>query len=136
LNLRGSINLEKQLYDQAQADFDRAIAVDPKLAEAYDNRAVVLSYKKEYEQALKDLDRALELNNRSALAYFHRGLINHEKERPNDAIKDFTRAIDLDPEFAEAYRARATSRDTLGRTGRLSKADREKAKQIEASRKK
>jgi serine/threonine protein kinase/tetratricopeptide (TPR) repeat protein len=136
-NTRGGIHLEKQLYDQAQADFDQAIAIDPKLAQAYDNRAVVLSYKKEYGQALKDLDRALELDNRSALAHYHRGLINHEKSRPNDAMTDFTRAISLNPDFAEAYRARADARDTLGgRSGKASKADREKAKQIEASKKK
>ena len=49
-------------YDEAPADFDKAIALNPNYAEAYYNRGNLLTSKGEMEEAQKALVTALELS--------------------------------------------------------------------------
>lgn len=48
-------------YEQALADYSRAIELDPNLAEAYYNRGLVRLAQKQQELAISDLSKAGEL---------------------------------------------------------------------------
>src|SRR5262249_36006792 len=58
----------------ALADFNRAIALDPRSAWAYFGRGTILGEQGRFDEAIADFDRAVELDPQFALAYANRGL--------------------------------------------------------------
>ena len=58
--------------EEAIADFDEAIRLDPNDAGAYNNRGVVKKWLNQLEEALIDFDEAIHLNPDDADAYSNR----------------------------------------------------------------
>ncbi|MGH2498390.1 MAG: tetratricopeptide repeat protein [Ktedonobacteraceae bacterium] len=96
---RGMAYCSRSDYQQAIADFDRALALDPTYAWAYVLRGMAFSAGEEYQRAIADFDQALALEDREALAYAHRGIACTERREYQRAIADFDRALALDPEL-------------------------------------
>ena len=107
--------LEKGKYDQAIAELDKAlaldpdIAVDPGYAKAYSDRGLAYSNKGSYDQAIADLTKALALDPNTkvasgyAKAYSDRGQVYSNQGQYDLALVDYTKAIELDPNNAEYY---------------------------------
>jgi tetratricopeptide (TPR) repeat protein len=66
-------------------DYDYALKLDPKFANAYLGRAILYAYKREFDSALKDYSAAILFNKLLALAYSGRGVIYLMKEKYADA---------------------------------------------------
>jgi tetratricopeptide (TPR) repeat protein len=49
-------------HHKAIADYDRALTIDPKYIDAYNNRGYAYQCLKQYQRAIQDYDRALELD--------------------------------------------------------------------------
>jgi tetratricopeptide (TPR) repeat protein len=92
----------------ALVDYNKAIALDPKLAVAYRNRGDLKRDKfDDIQGALADYNQAIALNPKFAGAYNNRG--NLKKDKFDDiqgALADFNQAIEIDPEHADAYNNR------------------------------
>ena len=108
----------------AIAAYSRAIELDRKYADAYNNRGVAFLIQKNYTAALADLTKSIELapsdaayNNRAGL-YFNQG-------KTEEAIADFTAAIRIKPS-AEGYANRGVSYQKTNRDA-LALADYEEA---------
>jgi lipoprotein NlpI len=98
----------------AVAAFDRAIALDPGLADAYRNRGVAYRNLKRYDRAIRDYDEAIRLDPTSAGTYNSRGFALQLMQEYDRSIEDFDRAIALDSGFAQARKSRGRSRFYLG----------------------
>src|SRR5262249_11377532 len=61
-------------YDDAIADYDAAIALDPDDATFYSARASAYGYKQDYEHAFADYDSAIRLDPKLARAFLGRGV--------------------------------------------------------------
>ncbi|HWB62753.1 MAG TPA: tetratricopeptide repeat protein, partial [Chitinophagales bacterium] len=92
--------------DKALADYNKAIELDPRNADFYNNRGNVWRKKKEYEKALADYDKAIELDPTDAKAYGNRGIVWDDKKEYEKALADYNKAIELDPTDAIAYNNR------------------------------
>ena len=96
--------------------YSRAIELDRKYADAYNNRGVAYLIQKDYTAALADFTRSIELAPSDA-AYNNRGNIYFSQQKTEEAIVDFTAAIRIKAS-AEGYANRGlayqqTSRDAL-----------------------
>ena len=77
---RGNSHLQKGNWDQAIADFSRALELAPKSDDAYFGRGRAYAFKRDLDRALADYSQALELNPKLAEAYDNRGNIYLQKK--------------------------------------------------------
>ena len=92
----GQMFLEVGNLEKAMDCFNKAVAHDRRLAEAYYFRARVFSLTGLEQDALKDLNKALRLNREFAAAYNARGrILARTFGRWEEAIEDFRKAITL-----------------------------------------
>jgi tetratricopeptide (TPR) repeat protein len=90
-------------YDEAIADVNAAIELEPDNPELYVERGqrILLTY--EWDDVLADYNHALELDPNYAPTYFHRGVLFYTQGPRENALPDFQRYLELAPdgEFAE-----------------------------------
>ncbi len=94
-------------HQLAIADYDLAIKLDPKEAEAYANRASALANAGQNEKALAVREPGAVDAHGSLRYWLARGEIYALLKNPKAAIEDLTQAIKLRPQLAMLYRARA-----------------------------
>jgi len=111
---RGIENLQKGRYEQAIADFTKALEFMPGTAEAYAGRARSLAKLKRYDRALADYTKLIELDPRSPAAYVSRGDIFLDLKRYDEALQDYSKAIEWAPGYARAYIARCNVYEAKG----------------------
>lgn len=99
-------------HEEALADLDRAVELDPGPVWVRLDRARVRGDLGDYDAAISDLDRALELEPEHALAHSLRGEFHRILGHDDAAVRDLSEGLRLDPasEFAWASRGAAHER--------------------------
>ena len=93
-------------YKKAKEYYEKAIKLNPKFAEAYNNLAVLLfQYFKEYKTAKEYYEKAIKFKNKYSQAYFNLGnLLQHSYfKKYKEAKECYEKAIEFNPKFVEAY---------------------------------
>ena len=100
-------------YDLAVSDYGRALAEDPRLDRAWNNRALARIALRQYDLAVGDCTQAIRLKPDYVEAYFTRATAWQDAGRFEEAIQDYDKVIALKPDFAAAYNNRAVARYRL-----------------------
>jgi len=87
-------------YEEAVAEYTKAIELDPKLATAYYDLAYFKM--KQYDSALADFNKALELDPRSSTAWVGRGIALEWLGKYKEALEAYNKALELDPNYQTA----------------------------------
>jgi tetratricopeptide (TPR) repeat protein len=125
LNSRGMAQERLENFEQAKADYNKAIEINPEYANAYNNRGNIKANQADYNGAIKDYNRAIELNSQFVEAYCNRGMARENLGDRYEAMEDFDRAIELNSGYIDAYFRRAIVKEHLGDyTGALADFDR------------
>ena len=74
LTMRGYAWMKLKKYDQAIADFNKAIELVPQYERAYIHRAIIWSEIGDYDRAINDDTKAIQIDPLSKVAYMNRGL--------------------------------------------------------------
>jgi tetratricopeptide (TPR) repeat protein len=93
----GGACLDKGKHDEAIADYDKAIALDPNFALAYSNRGLAYAKKGDVDRAIADYTKAIALDPNFADAYTNRGVACYMRGDKEQAIADFRKALEIDP---------------------------------------
>lgn len=101
-------------YQSALRDYNKAIELNPRYANAYYNRGTVYNSLDYYPQAIEDFSKAIELNPKDAQYYNNRGSAYNSLGKYREAIKDYNTAIELNPQDAYAYYNRGVAYSQLG----------------------
>ncbi|MFM7056627.1 MAG: tetratricopeptide repeat protein, partial [Planctomycetota bacterium] len=102
LVLRGRVHLRLGQPQQAAADFDRAMQLDPQNADALQGRAVVFIEEHQPELAMSLLDTALRIQPAEPNSLLARARLLWEDNELPRAEKDLTTLLDDTPEFVPA----------------------------------
>ena len=81
--------------EEAIVDYDEAIRLNPKIAEAYINRAEEKNKMGEWAAAIADCNEAIRLKPDFAETYLNRGNATAALKRKDEARKDFGTALNL-----------------------------------------
>jgi tetratricopeptide (TPR) repeat protein len=105
----------------AIADYDRALQLDPRRFDAYNNRGSTKRKKGAFDAAIADYNRALELMPNNADLYNNRGDAERAKGDFSAAIADYNRALKLNPKHSEANKRLRTAQAELQRAKKASR---------------
>ena len=89
--------------NKAKQYWDKAIAANPKVAEAYNNRGLALYNLKQHQQAIVDFNQAIQINPKYTEAYNNRGNAYYALEQYQQAEAQFSESIMLNPKYAKAH---------------------------------
>ena len=96
-------SLRLNRLDEALADFNKTIELNPKDPDAWNNRGLVYNRLGRTQEALSDFNKALELDDLNGQAYNNRGLVYLKLGKHNEAIEDLKKAGRLGVPEAEDY---------------------------------
>ena len=87
---------DKGQHDEAISEFSKAIALNPRFADAYNHRGASYAQKRQHDKAISDYNKAIEINPNHALAYRNRGYV-YKKVFGDEkrGCSDFKRACEL-----------------------------------------
>lgn len=83
--------MRKREFERALSDLNPAIALDPKVVEAWSHRGAVWFGKQDFTKAIADFDEALRLNLRLVDIHCNRGIAWLGQGNLAEAEKDFAR---------------------------------------------
>jgi lipoprotein NlpI len=107
---RGVEWANKNENDRALADYDAAIRLSPKFADAYYNRGNIWANKGEPDRAIADYDAAIRLNPKDVASHVGRAVELTLKGDYARAGSDYEAALRMDPKSADAYFGRGRAR--------------------------
>src|SRR5580704_13631385 len=97
--MRGSAYFQQRDYDHAMADYNEAIALDPKAAATFGLRATVRHLKGDLDGALADYDQSIKLEPEFAFPYYQRGRAYLIKGDLDHAITAYSDAMGRNAKF-------------------------------------
>ncbi len=94
-------------FDDAILDYTKALQINPKMTDAYFNRAKILLSRKDisnpdFNRAISDLEKAIELDPNFTDALYAMGAAQKKIENYHKALEYLNRAIELQPDFVHA----------------------------------
>jgi tetratricopeptide (TPR) repeat protein len=98
---------DRRDLDRAIADLTKAIEIDPKYADAYNQRGIAFQRNRDFAHAIADQSKAIEINPAFARAYNSRGYAYQQQKDYDRALADYKKAIEIDPGYAVTYFNRA-----------------------------
>jgi tetratricopeptide (TPR) repeat protein len=83
-------------YQEAIDSYDKAIGINPKYAEAWNNKGVALGSLSKYQEAIESFDKAIEINPNNADAWYNRACGEIRKGKIESGLEDLKKAIEID----------------------------------------
>ena len=103
----------QQKYQEAIADLDEALKINPQDARTYEQRAAMEMNTKDYDKALADYSKAIKFLPDEISNYLYRGYIYELRGDKKNAMADSESALKLDPTNQEALDRKARLQVTL-----------------------
>ena len=94
---RGERDLQNNADDEALADFDAALELEPEYAEGYNHRAVARAALGNFAGAIRDIEEVLKREPRHFSALEGLSHIAEQQRDWDGALKAWQKALDIDP---------------------------------------
>jgi Flp pilus assembly protein TadD len=115
----GTVYREQGLYEEGLAEYQRALDLDSRSAEAYDARGILREVRGDVgDESLADFQRAISLDPHRAAYYNNLGFALYLRGRTLDAVKAFRESLREDPSVRRAHNNLGFAYGQLGHYGR------------------
>ena len=102
-------------HEDALGAFDECLKLDPKNADAWNDKGLALSRLGRHEDALRAYDECLKLDPKNINAWYNKGVALSDLGRHENALDAFDECLKLNPKEADAWNSRAGALSHLGR---------------------
>ncbi|MGY3035043.1 putative O-linked N-acetylglucosamine transferase (SPINDLY family) [Bradyrhizobium sp. USDA 4354] len=109
LHMLGALESDANNYQQAEILLSRAVAVDPRSADAHMSLGVALNGLKRHDEARESYRKALALRPSYALALSNLGNASAALDLHLEALESYDRALAIDGNLAEAHNGRGSA---------------------------
>ncbi|HXS06936.1 MAG TPA: tetratricopeptide repeat protein [Rhizomicrobium sp.] len=100
---RGVMKVALGQVDDAMADYNNGLALNPSLGDGYVDRGAALILLKRYDEAMADINRGIGLGQTyEHLGYYNRGVAEFYLGRVTESYHDFKKALEIAPDFTLA----------------------------------
>lgn len=128
--LRNGVDLSRHgQYDEAIAEFNKVIVMDPKSSGAYSGLGFAYDKKGDLSGAILNFTKAIELDPGLVDVYYNRGFTYYKKGAYDSAVADYNKILQISPDYADAYYGLGL---VYSKKGDLDNAIREYTKAVEA----
>jgi len=103
-NNLGNSYMEVGKVEQAQVALERAVEINPLLAECRTNLGNIYLKKERIEDAISQYQAALQINPSDAKTHNNLGNAYARSGRLDEAIREYNQSLELDPNFVEVYK--------------------------------
>jgi len=103
LTKMGMMNLLLMRVDASRKDFERAVKLDPKYADAYNNLGAVYYHDHQLKEAIKQYQKAITINPAFATYHSNLGTAYMERKDFDKAASEYARALQIDPDVFEPH---------------------------------
>jgi len=100
-NKRGADYYHQDMYNEAMAEFQKAIMIKPDYAEAHNNLGVIYRIKGMYDNAIDEFKMAVRFKPKFAIAYYNLARAYSQKNNQPKSIEALKRAINLNDKFID-----------------------------------
>src|SRR5690348_194625 len=107
--LKANEHYYKKEYDEAIECYDKALEIDPKDADALNNKGLALNKLGKYKEAIEYYDKASEIDPKYVLAFNNIGSALCDLKKYKEAIESFDKALEIDPKHAMAWYNKGTA---------------------------
>ena len=121
---------DKEMYERAMTDCDRALELDPRDDHVYNTRGAIYHLTQKYDQAIEEYSRAIRLNANFVDPVHNRGMSYAAKGDYDTAIADYNAALRINSRDALALYERGIAKQHIGDEAG-GQADIDAAKQID-----
>jgi len=111
---RGQVLAKSGKTEEAVAEFDRALALDPYNVQALYGRALIYQGEKQHQQAIADFSAANGLSPQKVEPLLGRATSYLALDKTKEAAADLDEAVQADPNSANAWSARGQAYERLG----------------------
>jgi len=100
---KGTAYYHKGMYDEAIAEFKKAIEIDPEFAEGYTNLGSAYAAKGMFDEAIAEFKKAIEINPNDAMAHNNLGGAYCRKGMYDEAVAEYERTLAINPNYIKDY---------------------------------
>jgi tetratricopeptide (TPR) repeat protein len=111
---RGADAMNRREIDHAITHLNKAIQLDPKFAEAYNQRAIAYFLKEQFDRSIQDCKRTVELMPSHFGAWAGMGHCHAHEGRCREALECYEQAIQINPHLDGVNEALTELRACLG----------------------
>lgn len=104
LSFKANLLLKLGRYSESIDSFDELILADPANAQAYNDKALVLSGgMRQYDEALASFEQAIAINPNNANYWYNKGIILEDMDNSSGALQSYRQATALNPSLEVAW---------------------------------
>jgi tetratricopeptide (TPR) repeat protein len=101
-------------FEEAIQAYDKVIEINPRNAEAYNNKGTALGVLGKYSEALQAFEKAKTINSSYAEAWYNMGVIFDLQGKYYPAIQAYNEATRINPEYQKAWIAKNRDIEIIG----------------------
>ena len=100
---RGVMEMALRRIDDAMADYNRGLTLNPELGDGYVDRGAALIALKRYDEAMVDINEGIGLGQTyEQIGYYNRGVAEFFLGKAPESYHDFKKALEIAPDFTLA----------------------------------
>jgi len=99
----GAVRMWNFEWDGAEAEFEKAMQLDPGNAETYRMIAFLYRAMGRFEEAIRLYKKSIDLDPIKGHTYFNYGQLLYHAGQPEDAIASYKKVLDLHPQFPRTH---------------------------------